>query len=152
VPLGAGWFGTVARFYGQHEHSIDPKGRLILPAKFRVFFELGGAGGFLTQESDGCLGLYTPDEFESKSDAMQARAKEGPDQRNMVRLWASKTAQVEIDRQGRLAIPAPLRDYAALATEVLVMGVIERVELWEPARWAERIATQEENLMAGGIA
>jgi len=142
----------VARFYGQYEHSVDPKGRLILPAKFRAFFEQGGAGGYLTQESEGCLGLYTPDEFEEKSDAMQALAKQGTDERNMVRLWASRTAQVEIDRQGRLAIPLPLRSYAALENEVLVMGAIERVELWDPSRWTERIAPQEENLMAGGIA
>ena len=150
--MGAGWFGPVARFYGQYEHSIDPKGRLILPAKYRALFEQSGAGGYLTQESEGCLGLYTPDEFESKSDLMQALAKQGTDERNMVRLWASRTAQVEIDRQGRFAIPSQLRTYASLETEVLVMGAIERVELWDPSRWSERIAPQEENLMAGGIA
>ncbi len=99
----------MARFFGRYEHSLDDKGRVILPSKFRGPFE---HGGYLTAYQDGCLSLWTPDEFEVQMEAMQERAREGRSDRNLVRLWASTSHELEIDRQGRMAIPARLREYA----------------------------------------
>ncbi len=93
----------MARFFGRYEHSLDDKGRVILPSKFRGPFE---HGGYLTAYQDGCLSLWTPEEFETQMQAMQERAKEGRSDRNLVRLWASTSHELEIDRQGRMAIPA----------------------------------------------
>lgn len=142
----------MASFFGQYEHSIDPKGRLILPAKFRSAFDAGGSVGFLSQHTEGCLALYTPEEFDVRMAEMRQRAKEEPLERNMVRFWSAGTAQVEIDRQGRMALPAKLRQYADLALEapVLVVGAIERVELWNPRRWEENVAPEEERFIQGG--
>ena len=134
----------MAGFVGKYEHSLDSKGRIILPAKFRPQFE---RGGYLTQHSEGCLALWTPGEFERQMEGMQVKAASGRADRNRARLWASNSADVEIDRQGRMAIPAHLRTFAGLDTEVLVHGSIDRVELWNPAAWAERVQPEESWLL-----
>ena len=136
----------MARFFGRYEHSLDDKGRVILPSKFRGPFE---RGGYLTQYQDGCLSLWTPDEFESQMEVMQQRAATGRGDRNLARLWASTSHEVEVDRQGRMAIPSHLREFAGLDGDVLVHGAIDRVELWDPTRWAEKVQPEEERLTAG---
>ena len=85
------------------------KGRVILPAKFRAAFE---RGGYLTENREGCLALWTLGEFERQMAAMQERAANGRVDRNRARLWASSAQEVEIDRQGRMAIPVRLRQFA----------------------------------------
>ena len=132
------------RFYGRYEHSLDPKGRVILPAKFRVHFELGG---YLTQYHQGCLALWTPEEFEVQSAALEAAQALGPAERNLARVWAAGTQEVEVDRQGRVAIAPPLRAFAQLDGGVLVMGAINRIEMWSPERWSEKLAPTEEALI-----
>jgi MraZ protein len=134
----------VVGLVGRYEHSLDIKGRVILPAKFRVPFE---RGGYLTQHSEGCLALWTPGEFERQMAVMQERAEAGRADRNRARLWASSSHEVEIDRQGRMAIPAHLRLFAGLESEVLVHGAIDRVELWNPAAWTERVLPEERWLL-----
>ena len=134
----------MAGFVGRYEHSLDIKGRVILPAKFRPQFE---RGGFLTQHSEGCLALWTPGEFERRMEIMQERAESGRSDRNRARLWASNSHEVEIDRQGRMAIPTHLREFAGLESEVLVHGAIDRVELWNPPAWTERVLPEESWLL-----
>ena len=136
----------MARFFGRFEHSLDDKGRVILPAKFRVHFD---HGGYLTEYQDGCLSLWTPDEFESQMEAMLTRATSGRSDRNLARLWASTSHELEIDRQGRMAIPARLRQYADLEGDVLVLGAIDRVELWNRASWEEKVLPEEARLTEG---
>jgi MraZ protein len=136
----------VARFFGRFGHTLDGKGRVILPAKFRAAF---AAGGYLTPYHDGCLALWTPDEFETQMQNMQERAGSGRSDRNLARLWASTSHDVEIDRQGRMAIPAHLREFAALEGDVLVHGAIDRVELWAPVRWDEKVRPEEQRLTDG---
>jgi len=130
----------VARFFGRFEHTLDDKGRLTLPAKYRADFE---HGGYLTQNVDGCLALWTPDEFDLQTEAMQRRAAQSQGDRNLVRLWASSSTDLTTDRQGRISIPAHLRAFAGLGNDVLVHGAIERVELWDPARWSEKVLPEE---------
>ncbi len=136
----------MARFFGRFEHTLDGKGRLILPAKFRAPFE---AGGFLTQNLDGCLALWTADEFDVQMSFMQERAASGRSDRNLVRLWASNSSEVDVDRQGRMMIPAQLREFAALEGDVLVHGAIDRIELWNPGRWDEKVRPEEQRLADG---
>jgi MraZ protein len=134
----------VAGFVGRYEHSLDTKGRVILPAKFRASFE---HGGFLTEHREGCLALWTPAEFERQMDAWQERAAQGRADRNRARVWASSSAEVEVDRQGRMPIPAHLRTFARLDSEVLVLGVIDRIELWAPEGFEERVQPEESWLL-----
>ena len=136
----------MARFFGRYEHSLDDKGRIILPAKFRAHFE---HGGYLTEYQDGCLSLWTPEQFEVQMDAMMERSTSSRSDRNLVRLWASTSHELEIDRQGRMAIPARLREYARPGRTTLVLGAIDRVELWDRQTWDEKVLPEEARLTMG---
>ena len=131
----------MAGFVGTYEHSLDTKGRVILPVKFRAAFE---RGGYLTEHREGCLALWTPGEFERQMAAMQERAVSGRTDRNRARLWAANSHEVEIDRQGRMPIPARLRTFASLEGDVLVNGAIDRVELWSPPVWEHSVQPAEQ--------
>ena len=133
----------MARFFGRHEHSLDPKGRVILPAKFRQSFE---RGAYLTQFRGRCLALWTPEEFETQTKLMQQAQAGSRAERDLARVWAAGTEEVDIDRQGRLAIAPHLREYARLVDAVLVNGAMERVELWNPDVWAQKLAAAERQL------
>ena len=80
---------------------------------------------------------------------MLERAATGKSDRNLARLWASTSHEVEIDRQGRMAIPLRLREYAGLEGDVLVLGAIDRVELWNRETWDEKVLPEEERLTQG---
>lgn len=120
-------------FFGEFEHSLDDKGRVILPAKFR---EHVSEGGFITK-SDGCLALYTNEEFDRKADEMKEAAKRGRQDRTRVRAFAAGTSEVTPDRQGRIAIPASLRQFARLEGDVMITGAIDRIEIWNASKWDE---------------
>ena len=134
-----------ARFFGRYEHSLDAKGRLILPSRFRAQF---GPQAYLSQYQDRCLALWTPDEFEKQMTEMERLQDQGRVERNLARIWASGSTDVDIDRQGRLAIPTYLRDFARLEAGVLINGALNRVELWNPAEWAARVMPAEAELTA----
>ena len=133
----------MARFFGRYEHSLDPKGRVILPSRFRAPFD---HGGYLTQFHDRCLALWTPEDFERQMALMEANEESGRTGRNLARLWSQGTVEVDVDRQGRLAIPAYLREFARLEGDVLVNGAISRVELWSPAEWSAKVGPSESTL------
>ena len=130
----------MARFFGRYEHSLDDKGRIILPVKFRGSFE---HGGYLTQYHDRCLALWTPEEFEEQMGSREAAQNLSREERNLARLWSSGTQEVDVDRQGRIAIPQHLREFARLDGDVLVHGAIDRVELWNKEVWSEKVAPAE---------
>lgn len=128
------------RFFGKHEHALDLKGRVILPARFRPAFE---HGGFLGQYTSRCLALWTPEEFEKQLEKMELQQEAGSAELQVARYLAAGTVDVEIDRQGRLPIPAFLREFARLESEVLVNGAINRVELWSPQVWNDKVQPAE---------
>lgn len=132
-----------ARFFGRYEHSLDVKGRLILPSRFRALI---GPQAYLSQFRDRCLALWTPEEFEKQMAEMERLQDQGRTQRNLARIMASGSTDVDIDRQGRLAIPGYLRDFARLESGVLVIGALNRVELWNPDEWALRVLPAEAEL------
>jgi MraZ protein len=133
----------VARFFGRYEHSLDVKGRVILPARFRGDL---GSHAFLSKHNERCLALWTPEEFDKKLAEMEQLQETGRQERNLARVWAVGSTEVEIDRQGRLAIPATMREFARLEGDVLVMGAINRVELWDPSLWSEQVEPSERQL------
>lgn len=138
---------TTPRFFGRYEHSIDAKGRVILPARFRPAFE---HGGYLAQHLEGCLALWTPESFEEQMIAMEQKEALGTLERNLSRVWAAGCHEVEVDRQGRMMIPAYLREFAGLNGDVLVVGAIKKVEIWDPTAWRERVAPAEAQLLGNG--
>jgi MraZ protein len=141
-PRGARWVRKLsARFFGRHEHSLDVKGRVILPARFRREFD---SHAYLSQFHDRCLALWTPEEFERQMEEMESAQDDSRDERNAARYWAANSAEVELDKQGRLPIPNYLRDFARLEGAVLVNGAINRVELWNPDEWERRMQSSEQ--------
>lgn len=119
-------------FLGTYEHSLDPKGRVILPAKFRERLE---AGAFLAKSLDGCLALFDAEEFQRVATEMQEKARRGAVERNVVRSFAAGATEATPDRQGRITIPLHLRQFAQLEGDVVVTGALGRIEIWDKDRW-----------------
>jgi MraZ protein len=125
----------VELFVGRYDRSLDAKGRVILPARLRGFFE---SSGYLAPHEDGCIALWTDAEFGEEANRQHGREAEGQIARHDVREWFSHVSRVELDAQGRMAIPADLRTHADLQSDVLFVGVHDRVELWSRRRWDAR--------------
>jgi MraZ protein len=134
-------------FVGQFQHSLDAKGRLILPAKFRPEFE---HGGHLAPNPDGCVALWTPAEFARKSaEYLEAARRGSPKERHEARFWATNSADAEFDRQGRFAVPSTIRDYAGLDGEVIIAGNLDHLELWNPTAYLTQVESVEEAFKRG---
>ena len=137
----------MAGFVGRYDHSLDAKGRIILPSRFRSAFE---HGGHLTEDYERCLSLWTDEEFSVQAEEMKLARKEGTAKaRNFARLWAAQSFPVDLDRQGRMSIPPHLRDFAGLSGEVLVTGAIDHIELWHPEEWRARVEPAQEIFLGG---
>jgi len=137
------------RFFGRAEHALDAKGRMFLPVKHRAHFP---DGGYLTKYHGGCLALWTPEQFEVQMGDLESTQDASSANRNRTRLFSSGTEEVSLDGQGRIAIAPHLRAYAGLSgpepsAPVLVIGVLNRVELWNPALYAETLARSERDLV-----
>ena len=135
-----------AQFWGTHGHTLDVKGRVILPARFRDPFR---AGAFVTKLPEGCLGIWTPQEFERRTAVMLEMARQGQAQRNVARVWAAGAFDTAPDGQGRLAIPPALRQYAGLDGEVVVNGAINHLEIWSAQRWSAIDAEGSQFMQSG---
>jgi len=126
--------GSDTLFMGEYLHSIDAKGRLFMPSRFR---EGLGDRFVLTKGLDGCLFAYPPTEWGALEQKLKSLPFTRADARAFVRFFFSGAAECDIDRQGRILIPAPLREYACLERDVVVIGVSNRVEIWNKDRWEE---------------
>ncbi|MGC2175764.1 MAG: hypothetical protein WA614_09900 [Acidimicrobiales bacterium] len=134
-------------FVGQFQHMLDVKGRLILPSKFRPEFE---RGGHLSPATEGCVALWTPGEFSRQNEEwLQLSRLGGASARQQMRYWASNSWSVDFDKQGRFALPTSIRDYGQLSGDVLVVGAIDHVELWNPETYAEKVDAAEEMFKQG---
>ena len=129
-------------FMGEYHHSIDAKGRIIVPSKVRDGL---GENFIVTRGLDGCLFLYPKCEW----DKIIAKYKELPDtrdKRQFMRIFLSGATICEYDKQGRINIPNPLIEFAKLEKDCIIIGVDEKLEIWSKGRWEEFIANNEENL------
>jgi len=128
-------------FVGSSEHLVDGKGRVVLPAKFREPFQ---TRALLCPYEGGCLALWTEEGFEELTDRLKERSASSPEQRNLLRIWSNRAEEVTLDGQHRLLLAPSLRTFAGIGEAVLFSGVIDHVELWDPARWEERVAPAAE--------
>ena len=129
-------------FMGQYNHTIDNKGRLIIPAKIR---ELLGTECIVTRGLDGCLFIYSKDEWEN----IIRKYKELPDTKNrrhFMRIFLSGATICEYDKQGRINIPMSLIAYAKLKKDCIIIGVDDRLEVWSKDSWNAFIDETEDNL------
>jgi MraZ protein len=134
-------------FLGEYQHSLDAKGRVILPAKFREQLE---GGAFITKLLDGCLAVWTPEEFDKVATDMLEKARRGQAERNVFRSFMAGSADVAPDKQGRIAIPANLREFADLDRDVVVTGAYSRIEIWNAEKWRAVNAQGEQHLVGAG--
>src|SRR5438270_7402627 len=113
-------------FLGEYQHSLDAKGRVILPARFRDQLE---GGAVMARGLDGCLDVYPPAEFQSRAAEVNEARKRGPRERQAARSFFSGAGPAVPDGQGRVAIPPHLREYAGLDREVVGAGALARIEV-----------------------
>jgi MraZ protein len=126
---------------GTHEHTIDDKNRLTLPAKYREAFK---DGIVVTRGLDGCLFAYRrPDWNRLVESRFSPLDPLSPETRRLERFFYSGAAEAELDKQGRVMIPAQLIEHAKLGREVVVAGVNDRLEIWDRASWRKELAEVE---------
>lgn len=133
-------------FFGEFQHSLDAKGRVILPAKFR---DQLADGAFITSEIDGCLAVWGPEDFEVRAREMRERSRGDAADRQVARAFFARTVEAPPDRQGRVAIPLNLRDLAGLSDKVVITGQFDRIEIWDATRWQDQRARGDRTLAAG---
>ena len=117
---------------GEYLHTIDAKGRIILPVKFRD--ELGD-NFVITKGLDNCLFIYDQAEWEILSGKLKQLPLAKPEARAFVRFFFAGAMQLECDKQGRFLVPGNLREYAVLEKDVVLIGVSNRVEVWSKSTW-----------------
>ena len=128
-------------FLGEFEHTIDDKGRLTIPAKFRE--ELRD-GIVVTRGLDGCLWAYTRSEWERLAEKISKLPSTNRPARNFARFMFSSAVDSIPDRQGRILVTQNLRDYADIKNETVIIGVMNRIEIWNPTKWAKVIDEVED--------
>jgi len=129
-------------FMGEYQHTIDTKGRMIIPAKFR---EGLGETFVLTRGLDQCLFGYPMNEWKILEDKLKSLPLTKKDARAFTRFFFSGAVECELDKQGRINIPSPLLKYAKLEKECIVIGVSNRIELWSKEVWEKYVEEQEDS-------
>ena len=127
-------------FLGEFEHTIDDKGRLIIPAKLRAGLE---EGMVITRGLDPCLWVFSPEEWAPLAERISSLPLTNPAFRDFARLMFSGAAEAVPDAQGRVLIPSYLRRYAQLDGDVVIIGLNRRLEIWNRDLWNERKARME---------
>lgn len=129
-------------FMGEYHHSIDNKGRMIVPSKFRD--ELGDMF-IITRGLDQCLFGYPISEWELIEEKLKGLPLTKKDARAFTRFFFSGATESELDKQGRINIPAPLLQYAKLEKECVILGVSNRIEIWSKQVWEDYFSQSEES-------
>ncbi|MGM1046533.1 MAG: division/cell wall cluster transcriptional repressor MraZ [Bacillota bacterium] len=128
-------------FMGEFQHSIDDKGRIIIPAKFR---DLLGRSFIVTRGLDQCLFVYPTEEWAIMEQKLKSLPLMKSDARAFTRFFFSGATECEWDKQGRVNLPGNLREFAKLDKECVVIGVSNRVEIWSKEQWQKYYQQSEE--------
>ncbi|HEY9563091.1 MAG TPA: division/cell wall cluster transcriptional repressor MraZ [Nocardioides sp.] len=128
-------------FFGTYTPKLDDKGRLFLPAKFR---EDLAEGLVVTRGQERCLTVWSMEDFGRLTDRLREAPVTNKGTRDYVRMLFAAASQEVPDKQGRIGIPAVLREYASLSKDVMVIGAMNRIEIWDPASWQDYSEEQEQ--------
>ena len=121
-------------FMGEYNHTIDTKGRLIVPSKFR---EQLGNTFVITKGLDGCLFVYSNEEWKTIEESFRNKPLTSKDARKFTRFFFAGACDCEVDKQGRILIPSNLREYAGIEKDLVSVGVLNRVEIWSKEKWLD---------------
>jgi MraZ protein len=132
---------------GEYEHSLDDKGRVIMPAKLRIDI---GERFIITKGLDGCLFVFSQAEWSNFETKLKELPLTNKNARDFVRFFLSGATECEIDKQGRFLIVNNLREYANITKEVVIIGVGTRIEIWNKSKWKEY--NNNDNISADDLA
>ena len=121
-------------FMGEYSHTIDTKGRLIIPSKFRE--ELGETF-VVTKGLDGCLFVFSDEEWKAFEIKLKSLPLTNKNARQFARFFVAGATPCELDKQGRILVPATLREFAGLEKDVVLTGMLNRIEIWSKEKWNE---------------
>ena len=127
-------------FMGEYNHTIDAKGRLIIPAKFR---EVLGDEFVVTKGMDGCLFVFDNSEWQVFAEKLRSLPMIDKEVRQFTRFFLAGAASVEVDKQGRILLPYVLRDFAGITKDTVLIGVGSRIEIWSKDRWEGTVTYQD---------
>ncbi|MDE6149579.1 MAG: division/cell wall cluster transcriptional repressor MraZ [Ruminococcus sp.] len=131
---------------GTYNQSMDVKGRMAFPAKLR---EIIGERFVVTKGLDGCLFVYSLEEFEVRAEKIKALPMAKA--RNLQRTFMANAVEVEADKQGRILIPQTLREIASLEKDIVVAGVSDRCEIWDKQKWDELNNSVDDEMMMNAL-
>lgn len=121
-------------FIGEYSHSIDTKGRIAIPAKFRQ--QLSGSA-IITRGFDSCLFVFTSEQWQKLAEKINSLPMTQANSRSFSRLMFAGAVSAEVDAQGRILVPDYLRQYAGIKKQAVVAGLFNRLEIWDSAKWEE---------------
>ena len=124
-------------FMGEYNHTVDTKGRLIIPSKFR---EQLGEEFIVTKGLDGCLFVFPQDEWQAFEEKLRTLPLTQKGARQFTRFFVAGATHCELDKQGRILLPATLREFAGLDKDVVLAGMLNRIEIWSKDKWTENNA------------
>ena len=127
-------------FMGEYNHTIDAKGRLIIPAKFR---EVLGDEFVVTKGMDGCLFVFDNSEWQVFAEKLRSLPMIDKEVRQFTRFFLAGAASVEVDKQGRILLPSVLRAFAGITKDTVLIGVGSRIEIWSKDRWEGTVTYQD---------
>lgn len=125
--------GSRLVFTGEYRHTIDAKGRLIVPSRLRDQF--GENEVVLTIWPEGCISAWAGEGWEKLNEQLQAQRRNNPTTRNVVRQIYTQSHWDKVDKQGRISVPQHLKDFAGVDKEVVIAGVGDHVEIWDPSKY-----------------
>ena len=128
-------------FRGRYEHTIDPKGRLIIPARYREELTARHIDTLILSEGDQCIWAFPLDAWEQLEERLRQHPQLSPERRNVVRVMVASAKECPVDRAGRTLIPPELREFAGLKRDVMIAGALDWFEIWSRDRWTDHRQT-----------
>jgi len=138
-------------FRGSSFHTIDAKGRMIIPARFRDIIKAGGGDGVMLSRMDLSLFAYTFEEWKKIEGKILSLAEKSEAMRRFRRVFIGGAFECNCDKQGRILVPPTLRHYAGVKKEIVLVGVLDHFEIWSRENWEAENLRMEEDMMGEGV-
>ncbi len=122
-------------FRGSSSHTLDDKGRIIIPTRFRNIIQTGGGNALMLTQRDHCLYGYTMNEWSKLEEDIKSMANMSDSFRRFLRIFVGSAQECTLDKQGRVLIPQSLREYGGLEKEIVLVGVLNHFEIWSQDNW-----------------
>lgn len=141
----------MTRFRGSSNHTIDAKGRLIIPARFKELISNGGRPGVMVSKMDKCLVAYPFEAWEKIEERILELAERSDAMRRFRRVFIGGAFECFCDKQDRILIPPSLRDYAVLDKEISLVGVLDHFEIWAREGWDKEVALLDQDMQEADV-